>query len=202
MRPQALILYSSMAESDQNSARVIMTREGTIQAMEAVRIGDRDALRELCQAHSDLTSERYQYGDTLLTIAASLGRVVEVHILLEAGADIGSADVSGDTALHWAAKNGDIQTVKTLCNAGAEISCANSDGWTPLHYAACIGQADVVAYLLAVGADHMLENQAGETALFMAAKNTHKGIVEMIMGEDFGGSEEVTAFYGDKTVIG
>jgi ankyrin repeat protein len=190
-----------MGEIDPNSARVVMTKEGTIQALEAVRIGDRNRLRELCELHSDLISERYQHGDTLLTIAAGAGRVVEVHILLEAGADVAACDVSGDTALHWAAKSGDIQTVKTLCNAGAEIACVNTDGWTPMHFAACNGQADVVAYLLAVKADHTIENHAGETALFMAAKNTHKGIVEMIMGKDHGGSKEATIFYGDKTVI-
>jgi ankyrin repeat protein len=191
-----------MSQPHEDSARVITTQENSLLALEAVRIGDRNRLRDLIEAQPELVRERYQHGDTLLTFAAAAGRVVEVHSLLEAGADVAACDVSGDSALHWAAKQGYIQIVKALYNAGAAINSVNTDGWTPLHFAACNGQEDVVAFLLAVGAKHSIENNEGETALFMAAKNTHKGIVEMIMGKDVNGNEEVTTFYGDKTVIG
>ena len=71
-----------------------------------------------------------------------------VRLLLEAGADTGTANENGATVLHFAAMDGHSGVVRLLLEAGADTGAADADGATALHVAARNGQLDVLQLLL------------------------------------------------------
>ena len=90
--------------------------------------------------------------------AALFGFTDIAKMLLDAGADVNSADPTGGRALLNAAGNGHIDVCKLLLDAGARVDAANDDGATALHFAAGYGRLDICQLLLAAGADlHALD---------------------------------------------
>ena len=72
-------------------------------------------------------------GTTPLHSAARSSGVVEVEVLLKAGADVNAKTASGETPLHFAAANNPSPTVlKILIKAGADPRAINNEGKTPL----------------------------------------------------------------------
>jgi len=66
-----------------------------------------------------MTVTLLQDGVTPLIIASFQGHQEVVRTLLEAGADVNSADNDGDTPLIVASRNGHQEVVRTLLQAGA-----------------------------------------------------------------------------------
>ena len=71
-----------------------------------------------------------------LVLAASLGHLEVVLLLLEAGADKDAADTAGGMALHIAAKEGHLEAVRLLLEAGADKDAADGHGYMALCFAA------------------------------------------------------------------
>ena len=91
---------------------------------------------------------------TPLLLAASMGLVEIVGILLSNGAELGFADNSGRTALHHAARKGYHDVVLSLLDAAATCSIATTlmrhskDGFSPLELAVMNQHKQTVLALL------------------------------------------------------
>lgn len=76
------------------------------------------------------------FGCTALYYAASRGQEGIVRLLLEKGAQVGTADQYEETALHLAATRGYLGVTRLLLDHGAQVDVANHKNETALHQAA------------------------------------------------------------------
>jgi ankyrin repeat protein len=112
-------------------------------------------------------------GMTALHLAAQLGHVSILELLLTAGAEIDPITRIGNyTPLHIASGKAEDSIVKKLLASGADVTAvSNSSSVTALHLAAqVVGGAESVKALLAYGANpNAIETSAGQTPLMFAA---------------------------------
>ncbi len=78
---------------------------------------------------------------------ACVGRLDQVKLELQNGADVNHADHSGYTALHAAAENDHLEVVKLLLAHGADRTAKVETGETPVDYARAHGYEEVVRLL-------------------------------------------------------
>jgi Ankyrin repeats (3 copies)/MYND finger/Ankyrin repeat len=122
-----------------------------------------------------------------LLVAAHTGRLAEIQMLLEGGADINEADPrEGMTALHVAADNGYLNIVQYLLQNGADKDLASTNGPTALYYASERGHLPVVQYLLELGADKNKADKHGMSPLYVAARGGHLTVVQHLVDEGAG----------------
>jgi len=102
-------------------------------------------------------------------------------LLLQAGADPNSVDVSQRTPLHLAVERNNPAVVAALLKSGAKPNPHDKDGWTPLHHAAAKNQLESAKALLAGGADPMALSHLGGTPLHEAAASGGADIVRLLL---------------------
>ena len=154
----------------------------------AVQKADIEAVQALLKSGSDANGADSR-GETALHLAAKLGGLAFVKILLDAGANPNVQSQSrgevGQTALHFAAFEGNIGTVKALLAAGADPNTrAKDDGeGAALHVAAYRGErADVIKLLIGAGADKNAALIGPElTALHFACKRGDQDSVKVLL---------------------
>ncbi len=152
-----------------------------LRVAEAVRRGDRDAVRGLLQAGADVDS-RQPDGATALHWAAYLDDLDAADLLLGAGARPDAANELGVTPLYLACENGNPALVRRLLAAGADANAALRGGETALMTAARTGSAGAVQALLDHGADvNARETKEGQTALMWAVSQRHAGVVRALI---------------------
>jgi ankyrin repeat protein len=78
---------------------------------------------------------------------ACVGRLDQVKLELQQGADVNHADESGYTALHAAAENNHVEIVRLLLEHGANRLAKVETGETPIDYAREHGYDEVVRLL-------------------------------------------------------
>lgn len=104
-----------------------------------------------------------------LCLAAEVGNMKAIELLLAAGADINERDMFGNSALHWAAgwpMNNAIarnrpEVIESLVKHGADVNWVNHDGDTPLHMAVRADLRVNLEKLVSLGADLKKENRLG-----------------------------------------
>jgi ankyrin repeat protein len=104
-------------------------------------------------------------GQTALYLAALLGHIEVVKVLLNAKANVNAKNREGRTALHQAAYEGRVEAVKVLLNAEAKVSAEDQHGNTALHEAAWQSHVEVVKVLLNAKANVNAKNREGRTAI-------------------------------------
>jgi len=103
-----------------------------------------------------------------ILVAASVGDVEILRVLLNAGARINSKDDSGLTALMITTLRGDTKTVAYLLQKGASVNAQSDKGATALMTAARDEQVEIIKLLLKAKADVNLAADGGVTALMAA----------------------------------
>jgi ankyrin repeat protein len=140
----------------------------------AVKSGDVNAVKLFAKSAKDscATNDDVQY--TPLLLAAAIGRVDIVRVLLENGASVGRTNHKGWTALHVAAYHGQLEVCRLLLDRGAYI---NAVTWrkkkSPLQSAARTGHLSVVQLLVERGANVRYKNADGQTASGLARIKNH-----------------------------
>ena len=148
--------------------------------IDAVRKGDKDALRVLLQKGANV-NEAEADGATALHWASYRDDLQSADALLKAGARVNAANDLGATALWAAAQNGSPGMVKRLLDAGANPNLALLSGETPLMVASRTGSPGVVELLIAKGANLNATGTRKQTALMWAVGQKHPEVVKVLL---------------------
>lgn len=176
---------------------------------DALRSGDKAAVRRLLAASPHLARERTDDGISAILWAVYVGEpVLAEHVARAAGTldvfeatALGKTDQltslltadpqavaawtpDGFTALHLAAFFGQPAAAAILISVGAavDVRSTNTMRVTPLHSAAAGRRPQVVTLLLANGADPHLTQEGGFTPLHAAALNGDAESVFLLLG--------------------
>jgi ankyrin repeat protein len=114
--------------------------------------GDAAAVRSLLSKGVSANARMRGEDKTLLILAASLGHVRVVDVLIAGGADVSAKDERGMTALSWAALLHHLPILQLLINSGADVNTADKKGTTALMWAVVGRDIDVMRVLLDKGA--------------------------------------------------
>jgi ankyrin repeat protein len=167
---------------------------------DAVRAGNRDAVRALLKNKADVNAAEPD-GTTPLHWAAQSDDVEMTRMLLAAGASARVANRYGSTPLSLAAINGNAAIIEMLIAAGADPNATVAQGQTVLMTAARTGNVAAVKTLLDHGANIAArEDLLGETALMWAASENHAAVVSLLIerGADANGRSKTVAFPKDR----
>lgn len=114
-----------------------------------------------------------------LHLAASMGLVIVIDRLLDAGDEVNTSRTNTDTPLIIAARNGKTDAVRCLLNAGGDPHGRGAKRMTALHVAA---NAEITEMLLKAGAAPDARNKDGETPLFDAARTGRLDQIQLLVG--------------------
>jgi ankyrin repeat protein len=162
------------------SAGSLVAASGDLRLVEAVKIGDKEAVRSLLQEHADVNAPQGD-GATALAWAAHRNDLETAELLIRAGANVNAANDYGVTPLSLACTNRDAAMVEKLLQAGANPNAAQWTGETVLMTCARAGNADAVKLLLARGADVNGETRRGQTALMWAVAQRRPAVARMLI---------------------
>ena len=130
---------------------------------------------------SGLISPDAKFEETLLTAAATNGRLETVTMLIQEGADIELKDDFRDTPVKAAARAGQVEVVNTLLIKGANPNSEGKRGSTPLSSATYGGHIDVVRALINGGAT-IQSNDERWSLVHYAARYGHSELIEYYVG--------------------
>jgi Tfp pilus assembly protein PilF len=122
-----------------------------------------------------------RHGDTGLMIAAYLGDVESVAILLKLGADIEAADPAGYTPLALAVYKGHIEVAGALVARGANVNSMGAQWGTPLMIASINEDKGMMAMLISLKADANITASDGSTPLFSVAHRGNEELVRLLL---------------------
>jgi uncharacterized protein len=152
-----------------------------LRLVEAVKKGDKAAVRALLKEHVDVNTPQTD-GATALAWAAHRDDLETAELLIGAGANVNAANDLGVTALSLACTNGSAAMVEELLKAGTDPSAASWSGETALMTCAGTGNVDAVNSLLARGADvNANKTRWGQTALMWAVAEKHPEVARVLI---------------------
>jgi len=149
------------------SVASFVAASGDLRLVEAVKMGDKEAVRSLLKEKTDVNTPQPD-GATALHWAAHRDDLETAELLIRAGAKVDAADDYGVTPIFLACTNGNAAMVERVLKAGANANAALRTGQTALMTCARTGNADAVKSLLAHGADVNAQEPQGQTALMVA----------------------------------
>src|SRR5579871_739476 len=148
---------------------------------DAVKNGDRAALRQLLDQRADVNSPMAD-GTTALHWAVRADDLETSQLLLQAGANPKIADRHGVTPLSLACLNGNATMVKALLDSGAPVDSTDGQGETALITASRTGNTEAVKLLLDQGAPvNAWDTKADQTALMWAVREHHSDVAKLLL---------------------
>ncbi|XP_060252529.1 E3 ubiquitin-protein ligase MIB2 isoform X3 [Ovis aries] len=146
-----------------------------------VALGNMARALDLLRRHPEQVDTKNQ-GRTALQMAAYLGQVELVRLLLQAQAGVDLPDDEGNTALHYAALGNQPEAARVLLSSGCGANALNSTRSSALHVAVQRGFLEVVKVLCERGCDVNLPDAHADTPLHCAisAGTGASGIVEVL----------------------
>ena len=152
----------------QEAARPYLARLCGRRLLWSVENGGVADVQRLLAAKADLESTCGSNSETPLAVASKIGRRAVAALLLEAGANLESADEDAFTPLMWAAFHGHEDVVRLLCEADANTETRDEQGNTPLIVATLAGHEGAMRILCEAGAETTARNKYGMAALAVA----------------------------------
>jgi uncharacterized protein len=153
-------------------------------AFEAAAFGLTDLLRELLDRETALATAFSGDGFTALHLAAFLGHLDTVALLLDRGADPNavarSEQIGPVQPLHSAAATRQIECARLLIAHGADVNARQAGGYTPLHEAAGNGDVELARLLLEAGADREARKDDGQTPADVADEHGHRPALDVL----------------------
>lgn len=111
-----------------------------------VELDDREALLEGLELGAN-PNGRYEEPYTSVDLAAKLGKLDFLELLLQHGGDPNNDSVEGRTPLHFAAMGGSLEAAKLLLEHGADPHITDDHGHVPAHYAIEAGHDELYEFL-------------------------------------------------------
>jgi ankyrin repeat protein len=149
--------------------------------LEAVKQGNKEAVRSLLNEHTDVNTPQPD-GTTALAWAAERADLEMAELLIRAGAKVNAANDYGATPLWLACTDGNAAMVEKLLNAGADPNLRLLSGESPLMAASEVGSTAAVRLLLEHGADvNAQETRGGQTALMWAVAERHAETAKVLI---------------------
>lgn len=152
-----------------SASKAFEKETGGLTLIDAVKFGDKKALKRLLGRSDTNLEETNGKGETALILAATLGDYEAMQLLVESGALVNAQSALNMTALMAAAQNGDISALRYLLTKGADPDAKKKDDTTILMIAAMFGHAACIEALLEAGVYVTAEDIYGYTALMLAA---------------------------------
>jgi ankyrin repeat protein len=121
----------------------------------AIEEGDTERVREwLARGAGDARLRVRGVGEpfSALVLAARVGRVDIVELLLNSGVAVDHCDYDGETAAHAATDSGHLGTLEWLVARGADLAVRDDRRRTPLHVAVDMQKERIVVALIKAGA--------------------------------------------------
>ena len=111
------------------------------------------------------------------------GRLNNIKMLIQNGADIQASSSNGSTVLHFASSNSNQEVVEFLLKLnGISANVTTNNNETPLMYACCDGgRLDNIKFLIQNGADIQTRSSNGSTILHFASRNSNQEVVEFLL---------------------
>ncbi len=164
---------------------------------------DEDALRMTLARGASVTYRRRRSRKTALHVAAELGLLNAVKILVTAGADLeartneyGDNNDSGATPLILASLNGHGHVVRFLLSQDADVHAISDSGVSALCEASMRGELDAILSLADAGADVNAVGANGQSPLMLACQSGEASAVQVLVQR---GASEVAADEDGKT---
>ncbi|XP_006635081.2 CARD- and ANK-domain containing inflammasome adapter protein [Lepisosteus oculatus] len=118
---------------------------------------------------------------TPLLLAAELGNLEAVKILVAKKASLDEKLPNHNSALHLAAQSGNLPVLKLLLEKGMDVNMPGPVDQTPLHLAALHNKPDVVEVLIRHGAQVNAVTKEVLTPLHIASQQGHQEVVEKLI---------------------
>jgi len=162
------------AESSSPSLRSADTGDHII--FDTIVKGELQKVRGFLDADPELARIRDFQQKTPLHMAALMGHLEIVKLLLERRVEVNAVDMNGQTPLFRATHGGFSEICKLLLEARADPNRKEkSQDWTALHKAAFHANREIVELLLKHGADPHALDADGKSALHWAVIPVYEG---------------------------
>ena len=111
------------------------------------------------------------------------GRLDNIKMLIQNGADIQASNSNGLTVIHFASRNSNQEVVEFLLKSDKiSVNAADNLNRTPLMYACCDGgRLDNIKILIQNGADIYARDNNGSTVLHCASASSNQEVVEFLL---------------------
>jgi ankyrin repeat protein len=152
--------------------------------LQFVRLNNSANSLEMIFSQNSSLDEFYadQQGCTALMIAAELGHLDLMTLLMDRGALVNTQRHDGNSALHLASKHENIDAMQLLLQRDADINQVNALGYTALAEAAQNGVTLSLEFLINNSADVNLAVSDGDLSpVFLAAEGGHDEAVGMLI---------------------
>lgn len=141
-----------LSQPDPRPLEQLLRAGGRLRLREAVLMNDVGLARARLEAGDDVDTGRGTYHGPMIKVAAELGYLDVVDLLIEFGANLEETDDLGQRALLSAARDGRVEAVRHLLDAGAEIDAVDWTHQSALSNAAIEDHHELVDLLLGRGA--------------------------------------------------
>jgi len=145
----------------------------------AIRANDLPQIKALLDKGANPNAEA-QDGVTTLMVAAEIGSVEAMKMLIDRRAEVNAQNGYGSTALMWSVT--DPKKIRLLLDNGADVNVASRSGRTALIIASFANpSADVVRMLLAKGANVAVMDQRKVTPLNAATFGNDTATIRLLL---------------------
>lgn len=162
---------------------------------DALNFGDTEQAKAMLKKNPALADAKDESGQTPLHVAAQMGDVEVVELLLQSAKDINVQDETGVTPLHLASQK---DVAELLLAKKANVNARNNMDQTPLHYAVtpdilgsiedptvresdAATRLELIKFLIENKADVNARDNTGKTPLHIAAASGSLEIVQFLI---------------------
>jgi len=164
--------------------QVILARKPKLDLWLTAALGSSTELSKMLKPElvPTLVNAPNDFGWSPLHLAAFVGNVDNVKLLLDRGADIRlrAKTKFHNTPLLIALLTGHVDTVRLLLDRGADIFDRQAEGTAALHHAALSGDLEMVKLLLERGAELNSREDNGRTPVDEALRGKHEDVAEYL----------------------